>query len=146
MFLGCAVISDLYLSQAILLLNNCFTRSKNLMSSFKDKVTTETLRLELVIISQLLLYSMMLYQHTIFCPWSFKLYVGKSKVNQEISKQLLIYLSGIVTCTFKGGNGGRGRQSPPSGSTGGLAGRISVFSIVFVLYLNDLFSEVLSLA
>ena len=88
----------------------------------------------------------MLYQHTIFCPGSFKLYVGKSKVNQEISKQLLIYLSGIVTCTFKGGNGGRGRQSPPSGSTGGLAGRISVFSIVFVLYLNDLFSEVLSLA
>ena len=51
-----------------------------------------------------------------------------------------------MTCTFKGDNGGRGRQSPPSGSTGSLGGRISVFPIVFVLYLNDLFSEVLSLA
>ena len=40
LFLGCVFISDLYLHQDIVHLNNCFKFSKYLMLSFKDKVIT----------------------------------------------------------------------------------------------------------
>ena len=46
---------------------------------------------------------------------------------------------------FKGGAGGRGGQFIPFGGTYGCRGCISLFPIYFVLYLNDLPSETLSL-
>ena len=42
MLFGCIVISDLHLFQQMVLLNPCFTFSKNLTLSFIDKVTTGT--------------------------------------------------------------------------------------------------------
>ena len=39
---GCAVISDLYLFQEIVLLNPCFIFSKNLILPLIDKVKTGT--------------------------------------------------------------------------------------------------------
>ena len=41
-FFGCAVISDLYLLQEIVLINLYFIISKNLILSIIDKVKTET--------------------------------------------------------------------------------------------------------
>ena len=41
-FFGCAIISDLYLFQNIVLLNPCFIFSKNLILSLIDKVTVGT--------------------------------------------------------------------------------------------------------
>ena len=41
-FLDCVLISHLYLSQEIVLLNPCYMFSKSLMLLFIDKVTTRT--------------------------------------------------------------------------------------------------------
>ena len=60
-------------------------------------------------------------------------------------QKLLRYLNGIVKGMFKGGAGGRGGQFIPFGGTYGCRGCISLFPIYFVLYLNDLPSETLSL-
>ena len=51
LFLGCVVISHLYLFQEIVHLNPCFMFCKNLMPSFIDKVTTGTLSLVLLLLN-----------------------------------------------------------------------------------------------
>ena len=51
MFFGCAVISDLYLYQEVILLNLCFVFSIDLLLPFIGKVTKETWSLVLFILN-----------------------------------------------------------------------------------------------
>ena len=64
------------------------------------------------------------------------------------SRKLLRYLSEIVTSVFKGDIGGCGccgglDPSGFGGASSSHAGLASIFTIIFVLYLNDLPSEAL---
>ena len=74
-----------------------------------------------------------------------------SKTNQETSKNLLKYLSRILTSVFKGSIGGWSGcccwfRSVSDGGWSGHADLASVFPIIFVLYLNHLSSEALLLS
>ena len=63
-FVGCVVISDLYLFQETVLLNLCFKFSKNLMLSFINKVTTGKKSLVLVILKSMPVMLLLLSTNT----------------------------------------------------------------------------------
>ena len=146
MFFDCVVISDLYLFQETVVLNPCFTFSKNLMLSFIDKVTTVwDMKFSA---SNHEISSVMLF----WCSIKTQSFVhNKSSSTSQFIKgksrdlqKLLSYLSGIVTSTFKDGTGGCADWSAFPGFPG-CGGRSGVSPIIFVLYSNGLPSDALSL-
>ena len=112
LFLGCAIISDLYLFQEVVLLNHCLIFSKNLILSLIEKVTTGTYSLELV--CPKFVPAMLL-----FCSINTQSFVH-DKLNGR-------YLNGIVTLMFRVGTGGR--FASPS-----FPALFGVCTTIFVLY------------
>ena len=138
MFFGCVIISDLNLFQENVLLNPWFMFSKKLMWSFMDKVTTGTWRLVLFIWHIALIKLSSYFNNTQFFDHEksstiLQLIKGKSKDIQKIFK----YFNGITNSVLS-------VVVVNEIHSGGCADREDidpVFSIIFVLYVNDLPSE-----
>ena len=138
MFFGCVIISNLNLFQENVLLNPWFMFSRKLMLSFMDKVTTGTWRLVLFIWHIALIKLSSYFNNTQFFDHEksstiLQLIKGKSKDIQKIFK----YFNGITNSVLS-------VVVVNEIHSGGCADREDidpVFSIIFVLYVNDLPSE-----
>ena len=84
MLFGCVVISDVYWLQEVVILNLCSMFSKNLISSFIDKVTTGSRYLFEMLLQQS--YYDVLTIHTLLSKINQDLFDSLSMVSQEISK------------------------------------------------------------